>query len=204
MVDAVSNFFVTGEANADWPVDDFRMIQQMDGRRHDHGDSRLVVRAQECRAVRGDDGAADQLGEGGILRSAQHTPRVARQHEIAPVVVGMHDRSHVFGRELGRRIDVREPGDARRPGNRPRRAPSPSRCRIRSASHRRGRFRDTRARAAWTARAVWPSWGNHSRLRPPAYRSVRSGEIDRATYPSVDHFTEVKHLAERKFTRAPI
>ena len=85
MIDAVSDFFIAGEADADRPVDDFRMMQQMDGRRHDHGDSRLVVGTQECRAVRGDDGAADQLGEGGILRGPRITrPRVARQHEIAP------------------------------------------------------------------------------------------------------------------------
>ena len=53
VIDAVADFFVAGETDADRPMTNYRMSRQVSGRFHDDRDAGFVVAAQECSAVGG-------------------------------------------------------------------------------------------------------------------------------------------------------
>ena len=60
LVDPAADLLVGGEEDADRAVPDVRVVDQELGRRHDLGDARLVVGAEQRGAVRGDDVVADR------------------------------------------------------------------------------------------------------------------------------------------------
>ena len=95
VVDASPDLLVDREADANRRVLDLRMCRQIGDGAHDLGDAGLVVGAEERRAVGGDDVVADPFGEDRVVGCAQHLARIARQHEVAAVVVPHHLRLHV-------------------------------------------------------------------------------------------------------------
>ena len=73
----------------------------------------LVVRAEQCRARRGDDVVAHLIGQFGNVGHPQYGGRVVRQNEIAAVVLAVHDRLHVLATQVRRRIHVGDEPDGR-------------------------------------------------------------------------------------------
>src|SRR5205823_14008446 len=59
MIDAVADLLVAGEDNADRPVWNLWVLQQVRRRLHDDGHAGLVVGAEKCRPVGGDQRLAD-------------------------------------------------------------------------------------------------------------------------------------------------
>ena len=127
------------------------IVEEVRDRRHDHGDARLVVCAEERRAVARDQVLPDPLGEGGHVCRIEDLRLVARQR------IGSPDQARwTIGRTpmpggVRGRVDVRDEADPRRSvdgaGERredvarlgeldvgdPERASSSTRCRQRSS-----------------------------------------------------------------------
>ena len=68
---------------------------------HDLRHPGLVVRAQQRRAVAGDQIVTDARGELGMLLRVEHEPRVAREHDRTSVVEPVHHRLHPAPRGVG-------------------------------------------------------------------------------------------------------
>ena len=92
---AAADLLVRCKADLDRPVRDLRMGHQMLRGGHDLRHTGFVVRPKQRQARCGDDVVAALLGELGIGRFAEHHRRVVRQHEIAAVVVLVHEGFHV-------------------------------------------------------------------------------------------------------------
>ncbi len=106
VIDAAADFLVAGEADPQQAVLDLRMLLQVGGRFHDHGQARLVVGAQQRVAVGGDDRPPFERFELGVIGDADDGPRIARQGDVAAVVVANHLRTHIGAGRLGRGVEV--------------------------------------------------------------------------------------------------
>lgn len=109
----MANLFVAGEAEANPPVRDFRVPHQEGGRFHDDGQARLVIGAEQRRAVSGYQRAALQLFQLGIVDDSNHLGRVARQHNVAALVVAVHDGLDVVPAGFRRCVKMSDQGDHR-------------------------------------------------------------------------------------------
>ncbi len=114
-MDAAADLFIRREGDANRTVGQFRMLQQVAGRRHHDGHARLVVCAEQRRPAGGDDVVAHPCGQVGELRGRQHDVGVG-QHDVAPGIGAMDDRRDAGAGELRRRVHVRHEGDGRRVG----------------------------------------------------------------------------------------
>ena len=117
MVDTPANLLVDGEAHADRSVLDLSVGGEVRDRAHDLRDARLVVRAQKCRPVRGDDVVADTGGEDRILVDAQDLAGIARKHDVAPVPLAQDLRPHVGARLVLARVHVGDQAHGRPGGS---------------------------------------------------------------------------------------
>src|SRR5262249_52395568 len=113
VIDAVADFLVAGEEDAHRSVRDFWLLPEMSGQFHDHGQARLVVGAQERRAVAGDDRAADELAQLGIVGDADDLRLVAGQREVAAIIVSDYLRFDPGAGRVGGGVNVRIEGDCR-------------------------------------------------------------------------------------------
>jgi hypothetical protein len=97
---------------------DFPVREKELGSRHDLGDARLVICAEQRRAGCGHDVVPHLPGELRDLVRTQHDVGRIRQQEIAPVIGPVNDRLDTGAAHLGRCIDVRNEPDRRnvRPG----------------------------------------------------------------------------------------
>ena len=88
------------------------MLDEPLGGGHDLGDAGLVVGAEERRPVRGDDVVADSLGQE-LARRRREDLRVAREHDLAAVVVAPDLRIDARRGRVRARVDVRDEADGR-------------------------------------------------------------------------------------------
>jgi len=107
------DFLVRRECDSDLAVWKMGMREQIFHRRHNFGNARFVVRAQQRCPGSGDDVIADPLGERRNLGRTQHDRPVVRQDDVGPVVALMHDRSNAGAGHFRRRVDVRDESDGR-------------------------------------------------------------------------------------------
>ena len=150
-------------------------------RRHDLGDAGLVVRAEERLAVRGDDVVPDPLPEEPARGGGDRLGRVAREHELAAVVVVPESAAR-------RRCRTRR-APCRRARRRPTVGPFSAPTAGSVAEHVAvlGQLDvveperlAARQRAAARARAASACSGRSPRRARPACRSWRSARIARA------------------------
>ena len=113
LVDAAADFLIGGEQDLDRAMLDLRILNQELRRVHDLGEAGLVVGAEQRGAVRRDDVVADLVGEGGMLRRADHLGRIARQHDIAAAIVAHDLRFDVLAGAVRRGVHVRAEADHR-------------------------------------------------------------------------------------------
>lgn len=110
---AASHFLVGREGDADRPVRDLRMRQQIRGGRDDLGHAGFVIGAEQRGARRGDDVVAVALRQIWRVGLTQHHAGHVGQHEIAAVVGAVDDRPHAGAAHLGRGVDVGDEADDR-------------------------------------------------------------------------------------------
>ena len=108
---AAADLLVAGEDEPDRPVGHLPAVHEPGGGRHDHRHARLVVGAEQRRAVRRDDRAADEPGQLGVVGDADHPRGVGGEHDVAAAVIAVHDRLHGGAARLGGGVDVGHPGD---------------------------------------------------------------------------------------------
>ena len=80
---------------------------------HDLGDARLVIGAQQRRAVAGDDVVADLVPQRGIFGDADDLRGIAGQHDVAALIVAHDLRLHVLAGAVRRGVHVRAEADDR-------------------------------------------------------------------------------------------
>ena len=113
LVDAAADLLVGREQDLDGAVLDVRVAHQELGRIHDLGDAGLVVGAEQRGAVTRDDVVADLAGQRGMLGSADHLRRIARQRDVAAAVVAHDLRLDVGAGAIGRGVHMRAEADHR-------------------------------------------------------------------------------------------
>lgn len=89
------------------------MPDQVLRRRHDDGDSRLVIGAEQGRTVRSDQRLSDQIVQFGIFGDSNDLVVALRKVNVSSQITDMHDRPDVRPRCFGRSVDVGNPGDCR-------------------------------------------------------------------------------------------
>ena len=114
MVSAARDLLVDREADADRCVLELRMPFQIGDRGHDLRHTGLVVGAEQCRPVGGDDVVTDLLLQQRELFGVEDDARVAREPDRAAVVTLVHLRVDVRPGDVGRGVDVRDQPDRRR------------------------------------------------------------------------------------------
>ena len=110
VVGATSHLLVDREADPKRRPRLVRAVEVRDGG-HDLRDARLVVGAEQRRAVARDDVVPDPRRERRLIGRIQHLARVPRQHDRRARVVLVHDRRHSGSGRLRRRVDVRDQAD---------------------------------------------------------------------------------------------
>ena len=113
LVDAAADLLVRREQDLDRAVPDVGIVDQDLRRRHDLGYARLVVGAQQRRAVGGDDVVADLVVQFRMLADLDDPLRIARQHDVAAGIVAHDLRLDVGAGEVGRGVHVRAEADDR-------------------------------------------------------------------------------------------
>ena len=111
MIDAVADFLIAGEADADRAVRHFRMRRQILRRFHDDGDAGLVVGAQQRGAVGCHQRFALHAGQFRVLGDAQDLGRVAGQNDVPAVVVAMDDGVDALAAGFRRGVEMSDPRD---------------------------------------------------------------------------------------------
>ena len=112
VVGARAELLVGVEADAQRPVRKLGMRDQVRDRRHDLGDARLVVGAEQRRAVARDQIVPDVIRQLREFSTGDHLPLVAGEHDLAALVADAL-RLDVRAGDVGRRVDVREEPDRR-------------------------------------------------------------------------------------------
>ena len=92
MLRAAADLLVAGEDKPDRAVRHLAALHEPGGGRHDHRHPRLVVGAQQRRAVGGDDRPADERLKFRIVSNADDARGVAGENDVAAGVAGMDDR----------------------------------------------------------------------------------------------------------------
>ena len=110
VVRAARDLLVHREADAERGMLDVRIPLQVGDGRHDLGHARLVVRAEQRRAVGGDDVVADLLGEQRQLLGIEHDS-LAGKLDHAAVVALVHLRVDARAGHVRRGVDVRDQPD---------------------------------------------------------------------------------------------
>ena len=87
-------------------------VQELFEQGHNLGHARLVVRAEEGRAVGGDEGLAHRVLEIGKGRGAEH-PAARAEGDIAAVIVGMQLRLYARSGEIRGGVQMRDQADDR-------------------------------------------------------------------------------------------
>ncbi len=101
-MNATADLLIRREADANGAVGNVVVLQQMARRRHDDGETGLVVRTQERRTAGGDDVIADLGGQVGRCLWRQHLVGRIRQHDGFAGVAAM-DKGLDAGSAVGRR-----------------------------------------------------------------------------------------------------
>ena len=120
MLRPAPDLFVERECDPQRAMRDVLVREQELRGRHDLGDARLVVCAEQRRAGCGHDVVPHLPGELRDLVRTQHDIARIRQHEVAPVIGAVNDRPDTGAAHHRRCIDVRNEPDRRnvRPGDR--------------------------------------------------------------------------------------
>ena len=92
LVDAAADLFVGRKRDRDRAVFDLRVLLSVSIIVMISAHARLVIGAEQRRAVGRDDVVADQLFEDRILRDGDDLRRIFRQHDVAALVVLVNDR----------------------------------------------------------------------------------------------------------------
>ncbi len=106
--DAAADLFVGGEGDADRPMRDLRVGQQMPRRGHRDRHPGLVVAAQQRGAAGGDDVVALLFAQPGRIGRRQRQSRRVGKGDLAAVVAAMHHRLDPGGIVGRRGIDMGE------------------------------------------------------------------------------------------------
>ncbi len=113
MPGAAADLLVRCKRQPHRPMCDFRVFDQMRGRRHDLGDAGFVVGPEQSRPRRGHDVVAELLSQRRVVFEPQNGSGIVRQDEVAAIVLTMDDRLHAGARHLRRRIDMSDEADCR-------------------------------------------------------------------------------------------
>ena len=110
------DLFVRCEGDAQGAVWDLRVRQQVFRHGHDDGDAGLVVSAEQRCAAGRHDVVANLVRQVGRLLGREHLRRVVGQHDVAAVIVAVHDGLDAAGVVGRRRVHMRQKRDDRRAG----------------------------------------------------------------------------------------
>ena len=113
LVDPAADLLVGGEQQPDRAVADIGVLDQDLRGGHDFGDARLVVGAEQRRAVGRDDIVADLVGELGIVGDPDDLCGVSGQVDVAALVVLDDPRSYALAAEIRRSVHMRAEADHR-------------------------------------------------------------------------------------------
>lgn len=113
LVDAAADLFVRRKEDLDRSVLDVGIIDEDLGCGHDFRQPRLVVGAEQGRAVGGDDVVADLVFQLGMLGDADHPAWIAGKQDIPARIIRHHLRLDVPAREVRRSIHMRAEADDR-------------------------------------------------------------------------------------------
>ena len=117
LVDAAADLLVARETDSHRPVGDFRVLDEPGGRFHDDGHARLVVGPQQGRAVAGDQGAAAERLQLGVVGHADHAVRRLSRNNLwcrRLACWAAETAAHRLKATLGQPLD-RPAGGCRRP-----------------------------------------------------------------------------------------
>ena len=103
---AETDFLVGVEPNADAPVLDFGVRDEVDHCLHDFGDARLVVCAEQRMAVGHDDVLAHVVEQFGKLLRRGHDACRLVEHDVATIVVLDNTRFDILARAVGTGIHM--------------------------------------------------------------------------------------------------
>ncbi len=225
-IDAAADLLVGGEGDADFPVRDRGIGQQVPRGGHDDGDAGLVVSTKQRGAARGDDVIPGLGAEIGRHVGRQRQARRVRVDDRAAVVAPMDPRLDAGRVELRRGVDMRDEADDRRLPFGGRRDRRQHRAIVGQPDLRRadgGQFIDQEAQEDELGRCAWRGarglvalrvdrgvaqeprfqfgveFGSHGHLRPGAIRAARSVRVKavrRARRPAARH--------ARRPVRAPV
>ena len=104
VVHALADLFVRGEADADTPVGELGMLEDVAYRLHDLGDTRLVIRSEERRPISRDERMLKDLQQLGELLYREHG--IITEGDGRTIVVLDDLRADTTAREVGARIDM--------------------------------------------------------------------------------------------------
>ena len=113
-IDAAPHLFIRGKGNANGPMRDLRVFQQVPRQRHDDRHPGLVIAAQQRGAARGDDVMPQTAGQIGRIFGGQRQFRRIGKADRAAVIAAMHDGLHPGGVEGRRGIHMRQQPQHRR------------------------------------------------------------------------------------------
>ena len=113
IIDAAADLFVGREQQPNRAVLELWIAEQNFRRIHDRGDAGLVVGAEQRGAVAGDDVVADLVGKGRVLVEPDHLARIARQHDIAALIIVDDLRFHARAGAIRRSVHMGAEADHR-------------------------------------------------------------------------------------------